>query len=290
MKIFSGAATAMVTPLKDGKVDYESFGRLIEMQIDGGISALVINGTTGEAATLSEAEKTECVRFASEKVKGRVPVIAGASSPSSGFAAHLAREARRAGADAILATPPYYNKCSPYGLYLHYKTIAESADLPLIAYNIPQRVGMGIPIDAYERLLTIDNLVAVKEASGNLSIAENIASRYGERIDIYSGCDELTVPIYAIGGSGVISVASNVLPRKISELCSLWETGEAGRAARMQTELYPLMCALFLEVNPIPVKCALAEMGLIEEEYRLPLCRMSEGNREKLVEILRKYV
>ncbi len=290
MKIFSGAATAMVTPLRQGKVDYEGFCRLIEMQLSGGVSALVINGTTGEAATLSEDERSECVKVAKSMAKGKVPVIAGASSPSSEFAAKLAQSALRSGADAILATPPYYNKCSPYGLYLHYKTIAEAADVPLIAYNIPQRVGMAIPIDAYERLCTIDNLVAVKEASGNLATAESIAARYGERIDIYSGCDELTVPIYAVGGSGVISVVSNILPEKMAKLCALWEGGDEGGAVRLQIELYPLMCALFMEVNPIPVKCALAKMGLIAEEYRLPLCPMSEGNRAQLVEILRKYI
>lgn len=279
MKLFTGACTALITPFKNGEVDYGCLERLIEMQISAGISALVLCGTTGEAATLSEDEKSEIIGFCASKIGGRVPLIAGCSSPSSEYAARLAKNAQKKGADAILTTTPYYNKCTPEGLYLHYKSVAE-ADLPLIAYNVPSRTGMNILPSHYERLSEIDCLVAIKEASSNVSQCEDIVSRYGDRFTLYSGCDELVAPIYAVGGNGVISVVSNIFPAKMAELCKKWESGDEKTAVRLQLELYPLICALFSEVNPIPVKCAMAHLGLSDEEFRLPLCPMSEKNRE----------
>ncbi len=280
MIIFTGACTALITPFKNGEVDYDCLGSLIEMQISCGVRALVLCGTTGEAATLSEKEKSEIIGFSATQIKGRVPLIAGCSSPSSECAARLAKNAKKMGADAILTTTPYYNKCTPEGLYLHYKSVATASDLPLIAYNVPSRTGMNILPSHYERLSEIDCLVAIKEASGSVSQSEEIISRYGERFTLYSGCDELVTPIYAVGGSGVISVVSNLFPRKMAELCEKWESGDEKGAVRIQLELYPLICALFLEVNPIPVKCAMSHLGLSDEEFRLPLCPMSEKNRD----------
>lgn len=284
MTIFSGASTALITPFKNGEVDFECLGRLIEMQISAGIRALVLCGTTGEAATLSEDEKAAVIEYSAKKIAGRVPLIAGCSSPSSECAARLAKKAREKGADAILTTTPYYNKCTPEGLYLHYKSVAEASEIPLIAYNVPSRTGMNILPCHYERLSEIDCLVAIKEASGNVAQCEDIISRYGDRFDLYSGCDELVCPIYAVGGKGVISVVSNLFPAKVARLCESWETGREKDAVRTQLELYPLICSLFLEVNPIPVKCAMAHLGLSEEEFRLPLCPMSEKNRSIMTE------
>lgn len=283
MLIFSGAATALVTPFRDGRVDYAALEKLIDMQLECGISAIVMNGTTGEAATMSEAEKEETVRFAVSRAGGRVPVIAGCSSPSSEYAAKLAKTAATAGASAILTVTPYYNKCTEEGLYLHYKTVADATDLPLVAYNVPSRTGYNIPISAYERLSAIDSLVAVKEASGSVVQAENIISRYQDRFVVYSGCDELIAPLYAVGAKGVISVASNVVPREVVELCKTCAEGALLTAARLQIALYPLVKALFLEVNPIPVKTALAALGLICDEYRLPMCPMSEAGKAILL-------
>ena len=290
MKIFTGACTALITPFRNGEVDYECLGRLIEMQISAGISALVLCGTTGEAATLSEDEKGEVIGYCAEKIAHRVPLIAGCSSPSSECAARLAKNAKKRGADAILTTTPYYNKCTPEGLYLHYRLVADAAELPLIAYNVPSRTGMNILPSHYERLSEIDCLVAIKEASGSVSQCEEIISRFGERFTLYSGCDELVTPIYAAGGEGVISVVSNIFPEKMAQLCRLWESGNEKAAVRLQLQLYPLICSLFLEVNPIPVKCAMAHLGLSEEEFRLPLCPMSEKNRDIMTGEIDKLV
>ncbi len=286
---FRGAATAVVTPMKNGEIDFLAFSRIIEMQISSGIKTLVICGTTGEAPTLTESEKLSLFKSALEISGGRAKIIAGCGSPSTAFTCSLARQAEALGVSAILTVTPYYNKCSADGLYLHYKTIAESVALPLIAYNVPSRTGVDIPIEAYEKMAEIDNLFGVKEASGSISKAEKIISHFGNRFAIYSGNDDLISSIYAIGGSGVVSVISNIMPKETVRLCQLCEGGKLKEAAKLQAYLYPMTEVLFSEVNPIPVKTALEFMGICSSEMRLPLSLMSEKNKCKLENTLKHY-
>ena len=286
---FRGAATAVVTPIKNGEIDFEAFERIIKMQTDAGITALVICGTTGESPTLTESEKLALFRFALDAAKKKAKIIAGCGSPSTEFTASLARQAEAIGVDAILTVTPYYNKCTREGLYLHYKAIAEQTTLPLIAYNVPARTGFDIPIEAYEKLSEIEKLIGIKEASGNVIKAEKIKAMYGERFAIYSGNDDLIAPIYAIGGRGVVSVISNIMPKEISLLCRLCEEGNLTEAANLQTYLYPMVEALFSEVNPIPAKTALSLMGICSDEMRLPLSPMSEAARKKLMGTMEKF-
>lgn len=286
---FRGAATAVVTPFKNGEIDFSAFRRLIEMQTDAGITTLVICGTTGEAPSLTEKEKLSLFAAAIEYSCGKAKIIAGCGSPSTAFTCSLARQAEQLGVDAFLTVTPYYNKCTAEGLYLHYRTIADTVSLPIIAYNVPSRTGFDIPLEAYERLATIENLVAVKEASGNVSKAEAILSEFGRRFALYSGNDDLIAPIYALGGSGVISVISNVLPSETKTLCRLCEEGKSKEAARLQLYLLPLIRLLFTEVSPIPVKAALGMMGLCENELRLPLTPASEALSLRLKDALIHY-
>ncbi len=286
---FRGAATAVVTPFKNGEIDFSAFRRLIEMQTDSGITTLVICGTTGESPTLTEKEKLSLFAAAIEYSCGKAKIIAGCGSPSTAFTCSLARQAEQLGVDALLTVTPYYNKCTAEGLYLHYRTIADSVSLPIIAYNVPSRTGFDIPLEAYERLATIENLVAVKEASGNVSKAEAILSEFGRRFALYSGNDDLIAPIYALGGSGVISVISNVLPSETKTLCRLCEEGKSKEAARLQLYLLPLIRLLFTEVSPIPTKAALNMMGLCENQLRLPLTPASEKLEAQLKDALIHY-
>ena len=286
---FKGAASAVVTPMKNGEIDFEAFSHIIEMQIDSDISAVVICGTTGEAPTLTEAEKLALFSCAVKIVNKRIKVIAGCGSPSTSFTASLARQAEQLDVDAILTVTPYYNKCSTEGLYLHYKTIAEQISIPLIAYNVPSRTGVDIPIEAYGRLAEIKNLVGVKEASSNVAKAEKIKALYGNRFAIYSGNDDLIAPLYAVGGNGVVSVISNIMPKETAELCRLCHEGNMTDAAKLQTYLYPMVQALFSEVNPIPVKTALELMGICSAEMRLPLSPMGDAYKKKLIATMESY-
>ncbi len=286
---FTGTATAVVTPMKNGEIDIEAFSRIIEMQISGGVCAAVICGTTGESPTLTESEKIALYKAAVETSGGRMKIIAGCGSPSTAFTVSLAKKAEELGADAILTVTPYYNKCSAEGLYLHYRSVAESVSLPVIAYNVPSRTGVDIPMEAYERLTDAENLVGIKEASGNVAKAEQIKSRFGDRFAVYSGNDDLISPLYAVGASGVVSVISNIMPRETAELCRLCEAGDMKGAARLQTYLYPIVRALFSDVNPIPVKTAMAFMGICSDEMRLPLSPMSENARTGLANTLKAY-
>lgn len=288
MKIpFKGCATAIVTPMKGGAVDYGCLEGLVDRQIEAGVSALVPCGTTGEASTLCREEKRRIIECTVKSAAGRVPVVAGCASTSTAIAASLARDAQEAGAAAVLCLTPYYNRASEEGVYLHFKEVCESVCVPVIAYNVPKRTGVCIDTDTYERLCTIENFAGVKEASGNAGYVSRIAWRAGERMAIYSGSDELTAPLYALGASGVISVLSNIVPERMVELCRLCETGSVWEAARAQIALLPLAEALFSEVNPIPVKTALAKMGLCTDEMRLPLCKMKPDKAEKLFEVMR---
>lgn len=286
--IFTGAATALVTPFKNGTVDYEAFERILEQQILGGISALVVAGTTGEGSTLTDDEHKEIIRFTVEKVAGRVPVIAGTGSNDTAYAIELSKYACSVGADALLLVSPYYNKATQEGLYQSFKAIADACDKPCILYNVPSRTGCNILPETVALLAEIDNIVAIKEASGNISQIAELARLCGDKIDIYSGNDDQIVPLLSLGGKGVISVLSNLLPGETNAICQKFFDGDIKGAREMQLHYIPLINALFSEVNPIPAKAAMAAMGYGENTLRLPLTPMSAGKAEVLYKIMRE--
>lgn len=285
--IFRGAATALITPFRDGEVDFPALKNLIEFQIAEGIDALVIAGTTGEAPTLADHEHQACLAFAAEVIDGRVPFIAGTGSNDTHHAVEMSRFACSCGCDALLLVSPYYNRATERGLIQSYLTIADSIDKPAILYNVPSRTGVKLTMPVYRALAEHENIVAVKEASGDLGAVAQLAAELGDRFAIYSGNDDVTVPVMSLGGLGCISVLSNLLPRATSDMCHKYLGGDTKGAAADQLRLIPLINALFAEVNPIPVKCAAAMMGLCREEYRLPLCAPSEATREKLAAAMR---
>lgn len=285
--IFRGAATALITPFRDGEVDFPALKNLIEFQIAEGIDALVIAGTTGEAPTLADHEHQACLAFAAEVIDGRVPFIAGTGSNDTHHAVEMSRFACSCGCDALLLVSPYYNRATERGLIQSYLTIADSIDKPAILYNVPSRTGVKLTMPVYRALAEHENIVAVKEASGDLGAVAQLAAELGDRFAIYSGNDDVTVPVMSLGGLGCISVLSNLLPRATSDMCHKYLGGDTKGAAADQLRLLPLINALFAEVNPIPVKCAAAMMGLCREEYRLPLCAPSEATREKLAAAMR---
>ena len=290
--IFEGVATALVTPfLQDSYIDFDAFEKIIEQQLEAGISALVVAGTTGESATLTDSEHYELIRFAVETVAKRVPVIAGAGSNDSEHGRRLCRSAMRAGADALLLVTPYYNKCNVNGLVEHYKRCSRGADdsLPVIAYNVPSRTGVNIKPEYYEKLLEHENIVAVKEASGNLSQVAEIMAGYGNEISVYSGNDDLTVPIMSLGGRGVISVASHVIPEEMVQICTDYTEGKTERSRNRMLHYIELMKAMFMDVNPLPVKKAMSFMGYCNAQCRLPIGVMTEGDEGKLRKMMEKY-
>lgn len=280
--VFSGAGVAIVTPFSGGKVDYKSFGELIEYQIRNKTDAIVCCATTGESATLSEYEHREIIDFTVERVGGRVPVIAGTGSNNTPHAIEMSKYARSAGADAILVVTPYYNKTTPHGLVKHFTTVAEAAECPMIIYNVPSRTGCNIPLSVYRELCECENIVGVKEASGNLSQIAQIAAFCGDAMPIYSGNDDQIVPILSLGGKGVISVLSNVLPKETHDMCSLWFEGKTSESRDLQLRYLELCNALFYEVNPVPIKAAMERLGMCSGELRMPLCEMEPSNKEKL--------
>ncbi len=286
--IFRGAATALVTPMHaDGAVDYESFGRLIDWQIEKGIDALVIAGTTGEGSTLSDAEHREVLAYATERINGRVPCIVGTGSNDIAYAVDLTRFACSIGADAMLVVTPYYNKATQKGLIASYNAVADASDKPIIVYNVPSRTGVGIEPATYVELAKHPNIKAIKEANGNISKIVETAALVGDKLDIYSGNDDQIVPILAMGGSGVISVLSNIMPAETSRLCHLFFEGDIAGSAKLQCEYTELIKALFCEVNPIPVKAAMAAMGFGGNNLRLPLTPMEEANEAKLLRLMK---
>ena len=287
--IFTGAATALITPFdKNGKIDYDKFGELVEYQINAGINALVVCGTTGEASTLTDEEHREAISFVVKKTAGRVPVIAGTGSNDTDYAIWLTKHACEVGADAVLVVTPYYNKATQKGLIRVYTAIADASTKPVIIYNVPSRTGVNIEPKTYLALADHPNIVAIKEANGNISkIAETIAL-VGDKLDIYSGNDDQIVPILALGGKGVISVLSNPLPKATVEICDRFFKGDVKGSAKLQLDLLPLINALFCEVNPVPVKCAMAHMGYTENVLRSPLYPMESDNEAVLVEKLRE--
>ncbi len=287
--IFKGIATALVTPMhQDGSIDYESYGKLIDWQIEMGINALVACGTTGESATMTEEEHKEVIRFTVEKAAGRVPVIAGTGSNNTAKAIKMTKFACEVGADACLVVTPYYNKATQAGLVAHYTAIADASTKPIIAYNVPSRTGCNLLPATCVQLAKHPRIVAVKEASGNISQIVEIAAT-AEDMDIYSGNDDQIVPILSMGGLGCISVLSNVVPKETVAICDKFFAGDIAGAARLQCQLLPLVNLLFCEVNPIPAKAAAAAMGFGEGGIRLPLTPMTEANREKLLKEMEKW-
>ena len=289
MTLFKGAATALVTPFKDGKIDYVSMGKLIEWQISQGIDALVVCGTTGEASTLSKKEKLELIKFTVDLTKGRVPVIAGTGGNCTESTLELTLEVEELGVDGLLIITPYYNKCTESGLISHFEKIANAAGKPIILYSVPSRTGVNLTAEAVSVLKGHPNIIGLKEASGDISQVCKMAAHISEDFNLYSGNDDQTVPILSLGGIGCISTVSNIIPARYSLMIQDFLDGKVREAGMEQVALKPLIDAIFSEVNPIPVKAALNMMGKCNLEYRLPLCPPSSKTRFALYDELRCY-
>ena len=286
--IFKGAATALITPFTEDGLDFEALGRLIDDQIEKGIDALVPTGTSGECSTLTDPEQEEVIRFCVRRVNHRVPVIAGTGSNETAHAIELTQMARDAGADAALLVTPYYNKTTQRGLIAHFTAIADAGGLPCVLYNVPARTGINMLPETLAVLADHERIAAVKEAGGNISQVARERVLCGDKLDIYSGNDDQTVPILSLGGKGVISVIANILPAETAGMCRKFFEGDAAGAAEDQLRLLNLMNQLMIETNPIPVKAACAALGYGENRMRLPLIPMEEKNRERLLELMRE--
>ena len=286
--IFTGAGVAIVTPMHDdGTVNYAVLGELIEMQIAGGTDAIIICGTTGESSTLTDEEHRECIRYTIEKVAHRVPVIAGTGSNDTAYAIELSKDAESMGADGLLLVTPYYNKTSQRGLIAHYTAIADAVNIPIILYNVPSRTGVNIAIDTYKTLAKHRNIVAAKEASGNISAIAKLIAECGDELDVYSGNDDQIVPIMALGGKGVISVLSNIMPKETHEIAALCLENNCAEAAKLAAKYLGVANSLLIDVNPIPVKEALNMMGIAAGPCRLPLYEMEQSKKDTLSAALR---
>ncbi len=285
--MFTGSLVAIVTPFRNGKLDERAFGDLIEWQIANGTNGIVPCGTTGESATLTHDEHHRVIKLAVEVAKRRVPVIAGTGSNSTDEAISLTKHAKEDGAEGALLITPYYNKPTQEGLYRHYKAIAEAVDIPQVLYNIPGRTGVNMMPSTIARLCGMKNIVGVKEGSGSVQQASEIAQMCGDRMTVLSGDDALTLPMMAVGGKGVITVTANVMPKEMAQLVSSFLAGRIDEARRIHFKLSPLFTALFYETNPIPVKEALGMMGKIDPELRLPLCTMGTESRNQLTRVLK---
>ena len=286
--IFKGMASAIVTPMTETGIDYNALGRFVEFQIENGINAIVVMGTTGENATIEHDEQTRVIKFVVDKVAKRVPVIAGTGTNNTEHVLTNTRNACDAGADAVLVVTPYYNKATQNGLYQHFTAVADVSTVPVILYNVPGRTGCNLQPKTVARLAEHPNIVAIKEAAGNMAQAVELFALCGDKIDIYSGEDALTVPMMAMGGSGAISVLSNVVPKGAVEMSDAALRGDFETAAKLQCKFLPLINALFSEVNPIPAKAAVSAMGFGADILRLPLTPMEDGTRAKLYEEMRK--
>ncbi len=286
--VFTGAATAIVTPLNKDGVDYENFGKHIEWQIEQGIDAIVVAGTTGEGSTLTDAEHKAVIKFCVDKVAGRVPVIAGTGSNDTAYAIALTEYACEVGADAMLLISPYYNKATQKGMIESFRAIADASTKPCILYNVPSRTGCNILPETVAVLADHPRIVAIKEACGNISQVAKVAALCGDKIDIYSGNDDQIIPTMSLGGKGVISVLSNIMPAETSLMCKKYLEGDTAGAAAMQLKYLDLIDALFCEVNPIPAKAAVAAMGFCENYLRLPLTAMEPQNEAKLLDLMRE--
>lgn len=286
--IFRGIATALITPFRNGEVDYDTFGCLIDWQIENGIDALVICGTTGEGSTLSDKEHKACIRFAVERAAGRTVIIAGTGSNDTNYAINLTKYSCDIGADAMLVVTPYYNKATQRGLVESFYAIADASTKPMIVYNVPSRTGCNIQPQTYLKLAEHENIRGIKEANGDISSVVETQSLLRGKLDLYSGNDDQLVPILAMGGAGCISVLSNLMPRQTREICDRFWDGDIAGAAKLQCDYLPLINALFSEVNPIPVKAAMAAMGFGENSLRLPLTCMEQAHAEVLLRLMRE--
>lgn len=283
--IFKGVCTALITPFYKGEIDYESLQNLIEAQIDAGVGAILVAGTTGESPTLSVREHAELVSFTARQIDGRLPLLAGCGSNSTAHACELATAVAESGADALLAVTPYYNRTNDRGIVAHYHALADATEKPLILYNVPSRTGFSMTLSHYRELAEHPNIVAVKEASPDLSLLASVCGEYGAKLDVYTGNDHHTVSAMRLGALGVISVYSNVFPRKMVEICRLCSTGDWKLAYQRQKQALAGMQAMFWETNPIPVKHVMASMGLCQAEYRLPLSWPSNDTARRLGEL-----
>ena len=288
--LFTGAAVAIITPFnEDNSINFECFGEIIENQIVNGTDAIVVCGTTGEASTMSDEEHIECIRFAVEKTAKRVPVIAGTGSNDTAYAIQLSQEAEKVGADGLLLVTPYYNKTTQRGLIAHFTAIADAVNIPIIIYNIPGRTGMAIDISTAKTLAKHKNIVGIKEASGNISYTAKLIAECGDELDVYSGNDDMIVPVMSLGGKGVISVLSHVIPKETHMMVQYCLENNFAEATKLQLEYLELINNLFIEVNPIPVKEAMNIMGVNAGGCRMPLYPMSDENRTKLKASLEKH-
>ena len=288
--IFSGSITAMITPFKDGKVNFDTLGKLIDFQIDGGTDALVILGTTGEPSTMTESEKERTIRYSVERANGKIKIIVGVGSNDTSKAVASAQRAEKLGADGVLAVTPYFNKCTQKGIFEYYREICNATKLPVITYNVPSRTGVNIIPETAERLCSLSNLAGIKEASGNMAQVCETMRRVRGKIDIFSGEDALNLPILAIGGAGVISVVSNIVPEQVKEVYTLVKKGDYEKANELQDSLLPLINACFIEVNPIPVKEAMNMLGFDAGLPRPPLTELEEEHKAVLSRELKKAV
>ena len=286
--IFTGAATAIITPFTETGIDWDAFGRLIDFQLAGGISAIVVSGTTGEGSTLTDREHEDAVAFCVKHVAGRVPVIAGTGSNNTAHAVERTRTACRAGADAVLLVTPYYNKTTQRGLIASFSAIADESSVPCILYNVPSRTGLNMLPETLAVLAGHERIAAVKEACGNISQVAKERELCGDSLDIYSGNDDQTVPVLSLGGKGVISTVGNIVPAQMTEMCRRFFAGDVQGAAELQIRLLSLMNQTMIETNPIPVKAACAAMGFGRYILRLPLVPMEDGNRQKLLQLMRE--
>jgi len=281
--MFTGTYTAVVTPFKNGSIDEAAFARLIKMQIKGGVDGVVPVGTTGESPTVDYAEHIQIIALAVKYAAGKINVLAGTGGNSTSEAIYLTQEAEKAGADGSLQVAPYYNKPTPEGLYQHFRAIAKNTKLPIVLYSIPGRCGIEIGVDVVKRLAAeCTNIIGIKEAGGSCDRVSQLRAALGPKFEILSGDDSLTLPFMSVGAQGVISVASNIIPREVAQMVNAFARGDSKKALQLHAKFYPVFKDLFIETNPVPVKAALVMMGVIEEEYRLPLVSMTAGNRAKL--------
>lgn len=287
--IFKGCGTAIATPFTEDGVNFEEFGKLLEDQIEAGVDAIIVCGTTGESATMSEKEKKETIKFAIDKIAKRTKVVVGTGSNNTKSAIEMSKFAEEAGADALLIVTPYYNKTTQKGLIAHFKAIAREVSLPIIMYSVSSRTGVNITPETCLELSKVDNIVAIKEASGNISQVAKIAALCGDNLDIYSGNDDQIIPVLSLGGKGVISVLSNVMPKYTHRMTYKYFNGEQEEATKMQLDVIDIIDALFSEVNPIPVKYALNLMGYDFGVPRMPLIELSDSNKENMKEVMKKH-
>lgn len=289
MSLFRGSGVAIITPFKDNGVDFEKLEELLEWHIESGTDAIIICGTTGEASTMTEKERKDTIKFTVDTVKGRIPVIAGTGSNCTQAAVDMSKWAESIGVDGVLVITPYYNKTTQKGLVEHFKAVASSIKTPVVIYNVPGRTGLNLKPETLEKLCRVENIAAVKEASGNISQIAKVKALCGDNIDLYSGNDDQTIPILSLGGIGVISVLANIIPKDMHDMCKLFLKGNVKEALTLQLKALSLMNAMFVETNPIPIKTAMNILGMNAGDLRLPLCSMSEENLEIVKSELKNY-